>query len=98
MSSVVYQRVFEIRGLLIDFFNFGYIKYNQDTEVVEASPATTSREICRFLKERNRFLPAGHCGEVGMGGFLLQGGMGYPVRVSWSLSCILITCTDQYVV
>ncbi|KAK4621726.1 FAD-linked oxidoreductase nodO [Fulvia fulva] len=93
MSSVVYQRVFEIRGLLIDFFNFGYIKYNQDTEVVEASPATTSREICRFLKERNRFLPAGHCGEVGMGGFLLQGGMGYPVR-TFGPTCRFVVGVD----
>ena len=54
-------------AILIDFVDFAYVKCNQGIEDVEVSPATTSRKMCSFLKERSRFLPAGHCGDVGMG-------------------------------
>lgn len=69
-------------SILIDFVYFKHISYDDDTKIVQASPGTLSKEVCAFLSSKKRFVPVGHCGTVGIGGFLLQGGMGLNARVS----------------
>lgn len=55
--------------------------YDEATQVVECGPATTGRVLNGWLRERGRFFPGGHCPDVGLGGFLLQGGMGWNTKV-----------------
>lgn len=69
-------------SILIDLVNFKHISYHEGTHIASASPGTLGSELCSFLESKGRFFPAGHCGEVGLGEFLLQGGMGLNARVS----------------
>lgn len=68
-------------SLLIDLVDFKHLTYDDTTGIVEASPSTMSKQVNEFLNSKGRMIPAGHCGEVGLGGFLLQGGMGLNARV-----------------
>lgn len=63
-------------SVLIDFVDFKHLKYNEATDILEASPGAIGTELVEYLAPRGRFLPSGHCATVGLGGFLLQGGMG----------------------
>lgn len=72
------------------------IAYDSKTGVVSVAPARTGREVNGFLAGQiggpgddsvegmGRFFPGGHCPDVGLGGFLLQGGMGWNCKVSLS--------------
>lgn len=53
-------------------------------EVVAVSPAITAGELNDFLAAQGegRMFPGGHHPHVGLGGFLLQGGMGWNAKVS----------------
>ncbi len=54
---------------------------------MECSPAVTGRELNEYLakgKGGGRFFAGGHCPDVGLGGFLLQGGMGWNCKVSFA--------------
>lgn len=70
------------KTVLLDLVDFAHKHYDPVTDTLEASPGTTSLKGSTFLREHGRFVPFGHCGEVGLGGFLLQGGMGLNCRVS----------------
>ncbi|KAK4160015.1 FAD binding domain protein [Cladorrhinum sp. PSN259] len=71
----------------------GRIQYNQSSQIVSCPPSTTGEELNNFLAERGRFFPSGHCPDVGLGGFLLQGGMGWNCK-SWGWACELLTSLD----
>ncbi|VUC31295.1 unnamed protein product [Clonostachys rosea] len=76
--------------ILIDLVDYKCTEYHRESEILEASPSTTSQETCEFLDSYGRFVPAGHCGEVGLGGFILQGGMGLNARGDGWLCSYLI--------
>jgi FAD/FMN-containing dehydrogenase len=78
-------------SVLIDLVNFRHMAYDAQTQMVTVSPAVTSAELLRFLKDKDRFFPAGHSGDVGLGGFLLQGGLGLNSRVCY----ILRVCVES---
>jgi FAD/FMN-containing dehydrogenase len=67
--------------LLIDMAAFTVMSYDEETGVVTAGPAVRGgTDLDPFLAARMRFFPGGHCPTVGIGGFLLQGGMGWNCR------------------
>lgn len=66
---------------LSDGFEDVQFVYDENTQVVKCGPATTGRVLNDWLKGRGRFFPGGHCPDVGLGGFLLQGGMGWNAKV-----------------
>jgi FAD binding domain len=67
--------------LLIDLADFTAMSYDDDTGVVTAGPAVRGGlDLDPFLAARDRFFAGGHCPTVGIGGFLLQGGMGWNCR------------------
>lgn len=70
-------------SVLIDFVDFKHLSYDEAADTLEASPGTIGTELLDFLQPKGRFLPAGHCATVALGGFLLQGGMGLNARVSF---------------
>jgi FAD/FMN-containing dehydrogenase len=67
--------------LLIDLAAFTDMSYDEATGTVTVGPAVRGGlDLDPFLAARGRFFAGGHCPTVGLGGFLLQGGMGWNCR------------------
>ena len=64
-------------GMLIDMWNFRKVEMDADGESAWIEPSVWSRDIQLQLGKHGRAFPTAHCGSVGMGGFLLGGGVGY---------------------
>jgi hypothetical protein len=77
-------------ALLIDLSSVKDMELDPATNIVWASPAVAgATELDPYLADRGRFFPVGHCESVGIGGFLLQGGMGWHIRhYGWSCESI----------
>lgn len=78
-------------AVLIDLVDYKHVEYDEATRIVKTTTSVTSSEMTAFMTERGRFIPTGHCAGVGLGGFMLQGGMGHNSRVSgldvyWNIS------------
>ncbi|KAH7391986.1 hypothetical protein BKA66DRAFT_580070 [Pyrenochaeta sp. MPI-SDFR-AT-0127] len=80
-------------AILIDLGNYRQVELNEETGIVVVSPSTTGTVINSMLEEKGLFFPGGHCPDVGLGGFLLQGGMGWLCR-SWGWACQYIKAID----
>jgi FAD/FMN-containing dehydrogenase len=63
----------------------GRIDWHDASKIVSCPPSTTGRVLNGFLGHKGRMFAGGHCPDVGLGGFLLQGGMGWNCKVCWSL-------------
>jgi FAD/FMN-containing dehydrogenase len=89
--------------LLIDLAAFTAMSYDDDTGVAAVGPAVRGGvDLDPFLAARGRFFAGGHCPTVGLGGFLLQGGMGWNCR-GWgwaaeSIEAIQVVTADGEVV
>ena len=57
------------------------IQYDPATEIVSCPPSSTGAILNGYLASHGRFFAGGHCPDVGLGGFLLQGGMGWNCKV-----------------
>jgi len=68
-------------AILIDLGNLRSMEYDPETHIARCSPSTTGRMLNSFLAENGRMFGGGHCPDVGLGGFLLQGGMGWNCKV-----------------
>jgi FAD/FMN-containing dehydrogenase len=81
-------------GLLIDLGGLQEIVYDEASGIVSAGPAVKGGdELNPFLATRGRFFNGGHCPSVGIGGFLLQGGMGWNAR-GWSWAAENVVAID----
>ncbi|GKT57872.1 FAD binding domain protein [Colletotrichum tofieldiae] len=81
------------------------IVYDPATGVVSVAPARTGREVNGYLAGQiggpgdesvegvGRWFPGGHCPDVGLGGFLLQGGMGWNCK-NWGWACENVVAID----
>ena len=63
-------------GMLIDMWNFRKVEMAEDGESAWIEPSVWSRDVMLALGERGRAFPTAHCASVGMGGYLLGGGVG----------------------
>jgi len=77
-------------ALLIDLGRLNRLDYDEATGVVVAGPAARGGlDLSPFLASRGRAFPVGHCPEVGLGGFLLQGGQGWNGRrMGWACESV----------
>jgi len=67
--------------LLIDLASVTGMSYDDATHVVTVGPAVRGGlDLDPYLAAKGRFFAGGHCPTVGLGGFLLQGGMGWNCR------------------
>jgi hypothetical protein len=80
-------------ALLIDLAGMREISLDTDTLTVRGSPSVTGDELNSLLAEYGLMFPGGHCPTVGLGGFLLQGGMGWNCR-GWGWACENIEAID----
>jgi FAD/FMN-containing dehydrogenase len=77
-------------SILLDLGNFKVLEVDEAARTAKVSPSITSRALNDVLIEKHGLMfPGGHCPDVGLGGFLLQGGMGWNCRVC-HISMILI--------
>lgn len=72
-------------GLQINLSLLNTIDWN-DSEIVTIGPAVKLMEVYDELLPKNRVLPAGSCGTVGVGGLTLGGGYGFFAR-KYGLTC-----------
>lgn len=71
-------------AILLDLGKYTQVDLDEKTGIVKVSPSTTGRILNGFLTTKGRLFAGGHCPDVGLGGFLLQGGMGWNCKVSVS--------------
>ncbi|WP_147371094.1 FAD-binding oxidoreductase, partial [Meiothermus luteus] len=65
-------------ALLLDLSRLQGMAYDEATGVVAVAPAVQGGAVLApYLEARGRMFHGGHCPTVGLGGFLLQGGMGW---------------------
>lgn len=67
--------------------------YDERTKIVACPSSATGRRVNGYLKEKGRMFAGGHCPDVGLGGFLLQGGMGWNCK-NWGWACESIVGLD----
>jgi FAD/FMN-containing dehydrogenase len=81
-------------SLLIDLAGLQEMTYDPDTGIATASPAIRGGlDLNPYLEQFGVFFPTGSCSSVGVGGFLLQGGIGWNFR-GWGFSAEQITAID----
>lgn len=69
------------------------LAYDAGTKIVSCPPSATGRHVNGFLRSKGRMFAGGHCPDVGLGGFLLQGGMGWNCK-NWGWACESIIGLD----
>ncbi|KAL9114596.1 MAG: hypothetical protein Q9227_001274 [Pyrenula ochraceoflavens] len=80
-------------AILLDLGDLREIDLEPITGVVRASPSTTGRALNKHLAAHGLMFAGGHCPDVGLGGFLLQGGMGWNCR-GWGWACEKVLAVD----
>ena len=81
-------------GLMIDLGGYKELSFDQATGIVSATPSIKGgEELNPYLKQFGRYFAAGGCPSVGLGGFLLQGGMGWNFR-GWGYACEQVVAID----
>ncbi|KAL2678424.1 hypothetical protein Neosp_009170 [[Neocosmospora] mangrovei] len=83
-------------AILIDLGKYHDFLLDEDTGVAQVSPSMTGRMVNKLLGQRGRMFPGGHCPEVALGGFLLQGGMGWNCKdiKNWGFACERLLAVD----
>jgi FAD/FMN-containing dehydrogenase len=81
-------------ALLIDLGALTDMSFDKASGIVTAGPAVRGgSDLDPFLAGRGRFFNGGHCPTVGIGGFLLQGGMGWNCR-GWGWAAESVVAID----
>lgn len=68
-------------AILIDLEGLHEIELDESKKIVKASPSTTGIMLNEGIGKKGFMFGGGHCPDVGIGGFLLQGGMGWNCKV-----------------
>lgn len=81
-------------AMLIDLGRLNAMDYDESSGIVAVGPAVQGgSDLMPYLTRYGRFFPTGGCGSVGVGGFLMQGGMGWNHR-GWGWSAEQIVAID----
>ncbi len=68
-------------GMLLDISRLREVSIDAERMTAAVGPGCHADVVLAQLAEQDLFFPAGHCGGVGVGGYLLQGGFGWNGRV-----------------
>ncbi|KAJ5703841.1 hypothetical protein N7493_010979 [Penicillium malachiteum] len=66
---------------------------DEDTGIVSVPPSITGKDLIEYLDTKGRVCSVGHCPDVGLGGFLLGGGMGWNCN-NWGWACEQVVAID----
>lgn len=74
-------------SILLDLGSWKEIIVDTESNTAKVITSVTGQELNRYLQTHHGLMfPAGHCPDVGLGGFILQGGQGWNCRVCHSSS------------
>lgn len=79
--------------ILIDLSDRTAISVDTTTSTATVEPAVTSIQLAETLAEHGLAFPVGHCASVGMGGYLLSGGLGWNSG-AWGPACASVIAID----
>jgi FAD binding domain len=82
-----------VRWLLIDLGAFKETALDESTRLVSVTPSVSGGELNAHLSGYGRFFTTGDCPSLGLGGFLLQGGVGIGFR-GWGYAAEQIASID----
>jgi FAD/FMN-containing dehydrogenase len=80
-------------GLVMDLGGFKETAFDESTGIVSVTPSVTCGELNAYLSGYGRFVSTADCPTVGLGGFLLQGGVGMGFR-GWGYAAEQIASID----
>lgn len=64
-------------GVTIDLGHLNSVTYHEDTKIASLQPGARWKEVYGVLEPEGRTVPGGRAGDVGVGGYLLGGGISY---------------------
>ncbi|CAG7919700.1 unnamed protein product [Penicillium olsonii] len=80
-------------AIMVNLCEYKQVKVDTARRTATATSSVTSIELNEILAQDGLFFPGGHCPDVGLGGFLLQGGMGWNCG-NWGWACELVQGID----
>ena len=80
-------------ALMLDLSRLNGIQIDRATMTARIGPGCEGAELNRRLARRGLFFPTPHAPDVGMGGFLLQGGFGWGSR-AFGMACESVLGVD----
>jgi len=87
------QNHFRDESLLIDLSRLNSIEIDRQAMTARIGPGVEGAELNRRLARQGLFFPTPHAPDVGMGGFLLQGGFGWGSR-HFGMACENVIALD----
>jgi FAD/FMN-containing dehydrogenase len=79
--------------ILIDLSARTAVHIDLSARTATVEPAVTSTQLAEALAEHDLAFPVGHCASVGMGGYLLSGGLGWNSG-AWGPACASVIAVD----
>lgn len=79
--------------ILIDLGDRRAVHVDEASGTATVEPAVTSSDLAHLLEGHGLAFPVGHCASVGMGGYLLSGGLGWNSG-AWGPACASVTAVD----
>lgn len=80
-------------ALLLDLARLNAVTIDAGARTAAAQPAVHGRELSRHLAAHALAFPFGHCSTVPLGGYLLNGGLGWNAGV-WGPACLNVHAVD----
>ncbi|KAG2413120.1 hypothetical protein HFD88_010679 [Aspergillus terreus] len=80
-------------GVLIDMCKMNNYSFDKDARTAEVQPGLHGAVLNHAVSASGLMFPVGHCPTVALGGYLLQGGMGWNSR-KWGFACESVTAID----
>src|SRR5262245_3724643 len=77
-------------GLLLDLSQLREVSIDPEARTAAIGPGVSSHGLASALAGHALGFPVGHCGHVGLSGFLLSGGLGSNSGV-WGPACLSVT-------
>jgi FAD/FMN-containing dehydrogenase len=79
--------------ILVDLSARRAVHVEEAASSATLEPAVTAAELADTLARHRLAFPVGHCGSVGMGGYLLSGGLGWNSG-AWGPACASVLAVD----
>jgi FAD/FMN-containing dehydrogenase len=73
-------------GILLDLSRLKALQVNASARTAAVGPAVRGGELIAALEPHGLAFPVGHCSDVSLSGFLLNGGLGWNMG-AWGASC-----------
>ncbi len=80
-------------GMLIDLSGLRALTVDSEARTASIGPGIESRQLAAALGAHGLAFPVGHCGPVGMSGFLLAGGLGWNSG-AWGPACFSVRACE----